>query len=83
MKKTSFGKSLLKGCDFKETELGEGDFRGCDLEGTLFHGCDLSRADFRDAVNYSIDPQSNRIAKGKFSIPEALSLLKGFDITLQ
>ncbi len=83
MNKTSFGKSLLKECDFIETELIEGDFRGCDLEGTLFHQCDLSRTDFRDAVNYTIDPQSNRIAKGKFSIPEALSLLKGFDITLQ
>ena len=30
-----------------------------------------------------VGSQLNRIAKAKFSIPEELSLLKGFDITLQ
>ena len=78
----SFEGSKLKECDFKETLLSEVNFKGCDFLGTLFHQCDLKGADFRGAVNYSIDPQVNQIQKGKFSAPDALSLLKGFDITL-
>lgn len=77
----SFEGSQLKECDFKETLLPEGNFNGCNLEGTLFHHCDLKGADFRNAVNYAIDPLVNQIKKAKFSIPDALSLLKGFDIS--
>ena len=79
----SFQGSKLSECDFNETLLSEANFKGCDLEGTLFHQCDLKGADFREAVHYSIDPQANLIKKAKFSIPDALSLLKGFDIALE
>lgn len=82
MKKTSFKGSKIKECDFKETLLEEADFSSCNLEGSLFHNCNLRKADFRGALNYAIDPRTNQIEKGKFSIPEALILLKAFDITL-
>jgi len=83
MKKTSFGESHLIDCDFKETLLEKSDFRRCDLKGTLFHQCSLKEADFRCASHYDIDPLSNDIQKGKFSTLDALSLLKGFQITLE
>jgi len=82
MKKVDFSESQFSDCDFKETDLTEGNFSGCMFEETLFHNCQLIRADFRNAQNYEIDPQTNKIAKAKFSLPEALSLLKGFDILI-
>jgi len=39
-------------------------------------------ADFASAVRYDIDPQTNKIKKAKFSLPEAVGLLKGFAITI-
>ncbi len=60
----------------------EADFRGADLSGTLFHNCDLSKADFSTAVNYNIDPGTNKIKKAKFSLFEVLGLLSVFDITI-
>ena len=58
------------------------NFEDVDLSGTIFHGCDLSKADFSKAIRYDIDPQANKIKKAKFSLPEAAALLRGFDITI-
>lgn len=82
MKKISFGGSKLKECHFTNTNLISADFGEVDLSGTVFHNCDLSMADFASAVRYDIDPQTNKIKKAKFSLPEAVGLLKGFGITI-
>jgi len=42
----------------------------------------LSKADFREAKNYSIDSQTNTLTKALFLGPEALTLLKFFDIQI-
>ena len=82
MKNASFCKSKLKESHFTNTALSGADFEDVDLSGTIFHGCDLSKADFSKAINYDIDPQTNKIKKAKFSLPEAVGLLRGFDITI-
>jgi len=82
MKEGSFIKSQLKNCHFTETLLIGADFTEVDLSGTIFHNCDLSKADFSTAMGYDINPQSNKIKKAKFSLPEAIGLLRGFDITI-
>lgn len=82
MKKTSFHKSKIKECYFNNTLLLKADFRQTDLEGTLFHHCDLSHTDFSEAINYSINPQSNILKKAIFTTPEVLSLLNFFDIRI-
>lgn len=43
----------------------------------------LTKADLRQAKNYSIRPDSNKIKKAKFSLPEAMLLLYGLDIELE
>ena len=53
-----------------------------DLLGTLFHQCNLTKADFRNAKNYAIDIQANNLKKAKFSFPEAINLLKCLDIEI-
>lgn len=82
MKNTSFANSSLKESYFTHTCLTGADFNGVNLQGTIFHNCDLCKADFSTATEYDIDPQTNKIKKAKFSLPEAVGLLRGFDITL-
>lgn len=82
MKSTSFKDSKCRECHFTNTVLLQADFRGVDFLGTSFHHCDLSKADFRDSKNYHIDPRANKIAKAKFSLPEAVQLLESFDIVV-
>jgi len=82
LKQASFKESTLKECFFTNVYLKKSDFSLSDLSGTLFHNCDISYADFTHAKNYHIDPRTNTIKKAKFSLPEAVGLLYGFDITI-
>ncbi len=49
---------------------------------TNFKNTNLSFASFKNATNYSIDPNQNFLRKTKFSIPEVIGLLDAFDIEL-
>lgn len=82
MKNTVFNESKLKENYFINTCLKGADFSGVDLSGTTFHNCDLSKADFSTATQYVINPQTNKIKKSKFSLPEVIGLLHDFDIAI-
>ena len=82
MKSTSFSGSKIKECYFTNTCLNSANFNGTELSGTSFHNCDLCRADFSGATQYSVDPCTNKIKKAKFSLPEVIGLLQGFDIII-
>ena len=71
-----------KEMDFSEANLKQADFSGSNLEGTVFDGADLEGADFSSAVNYTIDPMKSNLKNARFSLPEAVSLLKGLPIKL-
>lgn len=58
------------------------DFRETDFSGTIFAKDDVSSANFTGATNYAIDVRDNKIAKATFSLPEAVSLLRGLEIEL-
>ncbi len=82
LKGISFKGSKIREVYFTNTDLQEADFSDADLLGTLFHQCNLTRADFRNAKNYAIDLQANNLKKAKFSFPEAINLLKCLDIEI-
>lgn len=82
MKNFSFKESKIYEAHFSNTILNGASFTDTDLSGTIFHKCDLSKADFSTAVRYAIDPLTNKVKKAKFSLPEAVGLLHGFDIAL-
>lgn len=82
MKNRSFLESKMLENTFTDTSLKGSDFGGTKLTGTVFHNCDLSNADFSSAAEYDIDPQTNNIKKAKFSLPEAVSLIKGLGVTI-
>lgn len=83
LKQASFENSALKECHFTDTILTEANFKDSDLSGTVFHNSNLCKANFQGARNYDIDLTANKVKKAKFSLPEALSLLKAFDIEIK
>lgn len=78
-----FKSSVAREADFAEANLSDVNCRGTDFAGARFSTTNLSKADFRGATNYSIRPDSNKLKKAKFSLPEATLLLYGLDIELE
>jgi fluoroquinolone resistance protein len=89
---SSFAGLRLKKTAFRTCQLHEVDFTGCDLTESVFDRCDLLRAvfrgtlleqaDFRSAVNYSIDPEANRLRKARFSLSGVAGLLDKYGVEI-
>ncbi len=78
---------VIEGCiahdvDFREADLRRANFKLTDFEKSQFVHTKLYAADFTEAHSYSIDPTQNDIRKAKFSLPDAIHLLDGFDIQI-
>lgn len=88
----SFFKVNLKECafldchmhdvDFTDANLSKLELLSCDLHDARFEHSILEKTDFREAINYSIDPNINRIKDALFSAQGALGLLDNFDIKI-
>ena len=74
---------IAREVDFTGTNLTRANLAKTDFLGSRFADTNLSYADFSEAVNYGIDPRTNRLKKAVFSIPEVVSLLSAFDIVLK
>jgi fluoroquinolone resistance protein len=83
MKGVRFTSCVIEESYFQHTCLREADFSGTQFIKTLFDQCDLRKADFTRATGYEIDPRSNTIEKGIFSLPDVLGLLDPFGIKIQ
>lgn len=83
IKKTIFKNCQLREIDFSESNLSNVIFDNCDLAQAIFINTVLDKADFRTAYNYSIDPESNRLKKAKFSILGISGLLDKYDIIIE
>lgn len=66
--------------DLREAGLKHANLKHTDFEKIQFVHTKLYAADFTEAYSYSINPTQNDIRKGKFSLPDAIHLLDGFDI---
>jgi fluoroquinolone resistance protein len=80
-------KRKLKNCiahevDFSESNMTDCNCTGSDFAQSIFAKTNLTKADFSNATNYLIDFRNNNLTKAKFSLPEALSLLKILDIVI-
>ncbi|PZR24839.1 MAG: hypothetical protein DI535_20740 [Citrobacter freundii] len=78
-------KAKLPDCVFQETDFTEADLTeavlsNCDLLNAKFERTVLEKADLRTAINYSINPEVNKIKKAKFSWPAVAGLLDKYDI---
>ncbi|MCB9081993.1 MAG: pentapeptide repeat-containing protein [Lewinellaceae bacterium] len=88
----SFYQVNLSGITFTRCQLQEVEFVEADLSGAIFAHCDLTRAifrqtnlqrtDFRTALNFTIDPEVNRIKGARFSAAGALQLLEKYQLEI-
>jgi len=82
VKKIAFASCTMHEVDFTDADLTESIFDKCDLKDAKFENTILEKADLRTAFNYTIDPELNKIKKGKFSFPSAAGLLTKYNIEL-
>ena len=90
---SSFFKLPLKSTTFKNCSLREADFSQANLTGSTFDNCDLSLAtfdqtnlekcDFRTAVNFTINPENNRLKKALFSVDGLTGLVQHLGILVE
>lgn len=83
IKQTRFNDCSMKEVDFSDADLSSSVFEGCDLSGAVFHNTNLEKADFRSAVNFSINPEMNRIKKARFSFSGLGGLLEKYSIEIE
>jgi len=83
LKKTLFKNCSLHEVDFTAADLSNSRFDNSNLAGAVFESTNLEKSDFRTAYNYTIDPESNRIKKAKFSITGISGLLNKYNIEIE
>jgi fluoroquinolone resistance protein len=83
LKKVNFSKCSVKNVDFTEADLSQGTFDQCDLQDAVFIQSILEKTDFRTARNYAFDPESNRMKKAMFSLPDVVGLLAKYNIVIE
>lgn len=83
LRKTTFQDCSLKEVDFTEVDLTASVFRNCDLTATRFLQTNLEKVDFRTALNFSIDPDGNKMKKTKFSAMNLAGLLYKYNLDIE
>lgn len=83
LKKIIFQDCILGDVDFSQADLSECNFKGSDFLNAKFYNTVLVKANFVDAINYLIDPISNKLKGARFSMPEAIGLLNGLGVVIE
>ena len=78
-----FDSCSLDDAVFSRAVLTNTVFNDCSLKGCSFSHSDLTNADFSTSYDYFVSSETNKLRKTVFSLPEATSLLKNFDIILK
>ncbi len=81
--KVKFTGCELQNVDFSDADLSSADFSNTTFVDCVFRNTNLAKADFRYASGYFIDPTQNKIRGARFSSPDVLNLLAGFDIVIE
>ena len=82
LKKTKFQDCQLLEVDFSEADLTESVFDQCNFQGAVFDNTILEKADLSSSINFSINPNQNKIKQAKFSRTELAGLLDIFQIKI-
>ncbi len=75
--------STARDADFSGADLTDAVCTGTDFLGARFGDATLVNADFRGATGYAIDPLRTKVAKARFSLPDAVALLDGLGIRIE
>lgn len=82
LKNTPFIDCTLKEADFSDADLTACKFSQSDLTLTRFSNTNLEKADFRSAVNFSIEPEFNKMKKAKFNMYQLEALLYKYQLDI-
>ena len=83
LKGIKFTDCRLEEVDFSETDLSKARFLHCNFSGAIFSNTILEHADLNTSTDFSIDPESNRITKARFSSTNIAGLLDKYEIVIQ
>ena len=83
IRNTYFENCILNEVDFTDTVLSGSTFKNCDFSGAMFGNTNLEKVDFRSSVNFSINPETNRISKAHFSVGNITGLLDKYNIIIE
>jgi fluoroquinolone resistance protein len=83
IKNTRFVNCSLLEVDFTETDLTAAELNNCNMLQAVFDNTILEKADLRTAINFSIDPERNKLKKAKFSATALSGLLHKYDLIIQ
>lgn len=83
IRRTIFRNCSLHESDLSEADLAQAVFENCDLAGTTFGRTILEGADFTAAVNFSIDPENNRLKRARFSSTGLAGLLHKYNLEIE
>jgi uncharacterized protein YjbI with pentapeptide repeats len=80
LKKTNFINSKLNEVDFTESDLTASVFANSDLSNAIFSFTNIEQADFRGAIHYAIDPETNKVKKSKHNLTGLEGLLLKYNL---
>jgi uncharacterized protein YjbI with pentapeptide repeats len=80
---TNFTDCSLEEVDFTETQMQQAVFESCNLKNAIFDETNLEKADFRTAINFSMNPENNKLKQAKFSKDNIVGLLQKYQIVIE
>lgn len=83
LKNTRFTNCSMQDVDFTETDLTAAELYNCNLLQAVFDNSILEKADLRTAINFSIDPERNKLKKAKISATALSGLLYKYDLVIE
>lgn len=83
LSKTRILNSKFRNTDLSACDLSCSSLLGCDFENSVFDQTNLEKANFKDAINYNIDPINNKIKGAQFSLPEVTGLLNKYQLKIE
>tara|TARA_R110000764_G_scaffold123013_1_gene210618 strand:- start:297 stop:644 length:348 start_codon:yes stop_codon:yes gene_type:complete len=72
----------LNEAEFSDCDLSKANFDSCDLNRTIFSRANLEKTDFSSALNYSINPENNRMTGAIFSNDGLVGLLQKYKLKI-
>ncbi|MGH1334618.1 MAG: pentapeptide repeat-containing protein [Aureispira sp.] len=82
LQNSRFQNCELKSVDFAEANLAKVQLTSCNLLHANFEQTNLEGADLRHSIQYSIDPNKNRLRGATFSLQEVVGLLDQHKINI-
>ena len=83
LRQCSFEHCILSEADLAEADLSSIALTNCHLEKTIFSFTNLEKTNLLGSVNFTIDPDNNKLKGAKFSAAEVIRLLDKYRLDIE